>query len=267
MNGIEFSVFTKPWPRLPVADLGQMVAELGFTGIEFPVREGYQVEPGHAAQDLPRLAGRLAEFGLRITSVAGELSEDLFAGCQEAGVGLIRVMARFDGTRRYIEAEERQRRELAAALPLCEKYGVTVGVQHHYGDGVSSSMELRHLLEGLDTRHIRAIWDAAHSALAGEDPTKGLSILWDYLCLVNLKTAFYRRVTGPEAPAAIFEPYFTRAPYGNISWERTIAFLGEKGYSGVICMPAEYTDEEGVLDYIAQDLRYARELVARVYGE
>ena len=60
MNGIAFSVFTKPWPRLPVADLGRMVAELGFTGIEFPVREGYQVEPCHAARDLPRLAGRLA---------------------------------------------------------------------------------------------------------------------------------------------------------------------------------------------------------------
>jgi sugar phosphate isomerase/epimerase len=266
VNKIQFSVFTKPWPRLPIPQLAGMVAELGFDGIEFPVRDGYQIEPGNAEKGLPAMAEKLAEYGLNVTSVAGDFSESLFAGCHAAGIGLIRAMARFDGSKRYMEAEDSQLRELEAILPMSEKYGVMIGVQHHYGNGVSGAMELRHLLERIGTPHIRAIWDAAHSALAGETPGKALSILWDYLCLVNLKTAFYRRVNGPEAGTAVFEPYFTRAPYGNISWEEAVSFLREMGYEGTICMPAEYTDEQCVAGYISQDLRYAKDLVKRIYG-
>ncbi|GAI21893.1 unnamed protein product, partial [marine sediment metagenome] len=36
-NGIIFTVFTKPW-RMPLPELGKYVSELGFDGIEFPLR-------------------------------------------------------------------------------------------------------------------------------------------------------------------------------------------------------------------------------------
>lgn len=39
----QFSVFTKPW-RMPLPDLGRHVQSLGFSGVELPVRPGYQVE-------------------------------------------------------------------------------------------------------------------------------------------------------------------------------------------------------------------------------
>ena len=41
---VTWSVFTKPW-KMPIPELGAYVRELGFTGIELPVRPGYQVPP------------------------------------------------------------------------------------------------------------------------------------------------------------------------------------------------------------------------------
>jgi len=242
-----------------------MVSRLGFEGIEFPVRPGFQVEPQDAEKGLPRAAEQLAAYGVKITSVAGELTEPFFAGCQAAQVPLIRIMANFKGSKNYLEAESDMRRTLDGIQPLCAKYGVQVGVQHHYGAGVFNSMELRHLLEGFDKKYIGAIWDAAHSGLAGEDAAKGLSIVWDYLCLVNLKAAYYKRVTGPESEAARFKPYFTTARYGNTDWEQAITFCYENGYEGNFCFPAEYTDEKGVLDYITKDIAYAKGLFEKIY--
>ena len=75
-----FSVFTKPWRTLPLARLGEMVSGLGFDGIEFPLRPGYQVEPENVA-DLPRAA--LESPGQRIT-----LREDPGLGLMNADVGV-----------------------------------------------------------------------------------------------------------------------------------------------------------------------------------
>lgn len=41
---MKYSVFTKPWKNLTVEELCEKVSGWGFDGIEFPLREGYQVE-------------------------------------------------------------------------------------------------------------------------------------------------------------------------------------------------------------------------------
>lgn len=255
-----WSVFTKPWKDKSPSELGALVSALGFDSVEFPIRPGYQVEPARAERDLPVLASSLSAYGIRISSVASETSENIFAACQAAGVPLLRIMVSADPQAGYMRSIENKRRELESLLPLCEKYGVTVGVQPHYGFGVFNTMELRHLLTGFDPKYVGAIWDAAHSALSAEIPAQALDIIWDHLVLVNLKTAFYRRVNGPEADQARFEPYFTTGRNGASSWKEIADELVRRGYDGGICMPAEYTDEAGVDAYIAQDLAYARTL-------
>lgn len=255
-----WSIFTKPWRDMAPEALGAFVSGMGFDAIEFPLRKGYQVEPENAAKGLPALAQTLGVHGVRIASIAGDTTEETFAACQAAGVSLLRIMVSADSALGYMRSIEKARRQLEALVPLCMRYGVVVGVQHHYGFGVFSTMEMRHLLEPFDPSHIAAIWDAAHSALAGEIPAQALDIIWDRLCLVNLKTAFYKRINGPEAEQAVFAPYFTTGPNGASSWKDIADYLLGRGYQGDICMPAEYTDEKNVEAYIRRDFAYARAL-------
>ncbi|WP_164821328.1 sugar phosphate isomerase/epimerase family protein [Paenibacillus koleovorans] len=256
---VQFSVFTKPWKTQSIWDLGKFVSGLGFDGIEFPLRGGYQLEPQNAAQ-LPQLVKQFADHGLKIFSVASSTDEHVFAGCAEAGIPVIRIMPTMLPEVGYMASEKKAREELEALLPLCEKYGVKVGVQQHCGNNVVDSMGLLHLLEGLDANRIGAIWDAAHDGLAGQQPEFGLDIVWPYLCMVNLKNAYYMRSNGPEATAAVWRRQYTSGRHGLASWPRAAAFLQQRGYEGVICLTAEYSAEHEVDRLIAEDIAYAKSL-------
>jgi sugar phosphate isomerase/epimerase len=252
-----FSVFTKPW-KMPAPELGAYVHELGFDGVEFPVRPGYPVEPDNVSA-LPQAARQLAEHGVTIESVAGPADEPTIAACAEAGVPIIRTMARI-GPEGYLASVERIQREYDALLPLLEKYGVRIGVQNHCDRWVSNAMGLRHLIERYDPAHICAVWDAAHNALNGEDPDLALDIVWSHLGMVNLKNAIWRRTNGPEAEYARWEHYWTSGRQGLASWPKVAAELQERGYRGVICLTAEYADHDAVDRLIREDLAFARSL-------
>lgn len=264
MNAVYFSVFTKPWKMLPAAELAQKVRGMGFDGIEFPLRDGYQVEPARAEVELPRLVHNLQDYGVQVFSVATDLEERRFAALQAAGIPFLRTMVPIHQELGYEQSELAFQRTLDQVIPWCERYGVRVIVQEHYGHHVSSALGLWRLLQGRDPRHVGAVWDAAHDALAGLEPEYGLELLWPMLAMVNLKNAFYRRVNGPESDVARYDRYFTSGPQGMASWRRALAYLARRRYRGVLCLTAEYS-EESLVDRLAQeDVHYARSLWTEV---
>jgi len=259
MPNVTFSVFTKPWKKESADELGAKVSKMGFTGVEYALRDGYQLEPKDAANGLKPLSETFKKYGVKITSVASVLTEEVFAGCSAAGVPLIRIMAGGNDPD-FAGLIAKTKEELTSKLPLCEKYGVKIGIQHHFGYGVNNSMELFELIREYDPKFVGAIWDAAHSALAGEEPEQALSILASHMCLVNLKNVIYVAKNGPEACKTIWDRHFTTGSRGISDWERIANALRKRGYEGVICLTAEYTDEANVDDYVARDIAYAKKL-------
>jgi sugar phosphate isomerase/epimerase len=262
-HNIHFSVFTKPWKQTSIWNLGKQVSEWGFDGIEFPLREGFQLEPKDAEKGLPQLVQQLAEHGLKIFSIASVTDEHVFAGCAEAGIPTIRIMPVITEEEGYLASEMRIRRQLDSLIPLCENYGIKVGLQQHYGNNIVDSAGMRHLVENYDPKYIGAIWDSAHDALAGQQPEYGLDMVWSHLCMVNFKNAFYLRSNGPEAEQAEWKRYFTAGTQGLASWSRAANYLKHRNYNGVICLTAEYTDEESVNRLIQQDINYAKNLFVK----
>lgn len=258
-QSLQFSVFTKPW-RMPLPELARFVSGLGFDGIELPVRPGYQVEPEHIARDLPEAVRLLADFGLTITSVAGTTDAATISACADCGIPVLRTMVPV-GPEGYWAAEEQSRQDYDALLPLLESSGVKIGVQNHYGRYVCHALGLRHLLEPYDPHLIGAVWDAAHTALNGEEPELAIEIIWPHLAMVNLKNAFWRPVSGPETTPVEWEAYWTDGRHGLASWPRVAKELKRREYKGVICLTAEYTDEYAVNRLIAEDLAFAKSLL------
>ena len=245
-----YSIFTKPYKSLSMDELGQKVAGMGFTAIEYPLREGYQVRLDDAENGMSELSKAMGKYGIAVSSVASATDEWAFAACRAAGCGILRIMANVNGGMRYLDWEKSYIRYLEGIEPLARKYGVTVGIQNHYGHMISGTMELKRVLDKFDPKYIAAVWDAAHSGLAGEHTEQALDIIWDNLCLVNFKNAYYRRVNGPEAPYAKFEPYFTLGRHGVADYAKIVEYMKGRGYAGDICLPAEYTDD-GLVDELA----------------
>ena len=265
------TVFTKPWPDLPLAKLGELVAGLGFDGVELPVRERFQVTPENVRRELPEAARILGDCGLVIGSIAGPVDEATIAACGECGVPIIRVMVPIDLAIGYRASEDAVRRQYDAMLPLLERHGVAIGVQNHCGTMIGSAIGLMHLIEGYDPKLVGAVLDPAHCGLAGEPDEMAIDIVWSHLLLVNLKSAFWERTAGPEIIDAPWRPRWTPGGQGITSWRKVAAELKRRGYGRDICLHAEYSSADGtgedltgdrVIPLITNDLRYARSLFA-----
>ncbi len=257
-DGVTFSVFTKPW-KMPLAQLAQHVKALGFEAVELPVRPGFQVTPERVRTDLPEAARVMRDCGLEIASIAGPAAEATITACAEARVPIIRVMAEI-GEEGYLASVERLRREYDALVPLLEKHGVKLGVQNHCDRYVANASGLLHLIGSYDPRHVGAVWDAAHNALNGEDPEMAIDIIWSHLCMVNLKNAFWERVSGLKAESAEWRAHWTSGRDGLASWPRVAAELKRREYAGVVCLTAEYDDEASLDRLIADDIAFAKSL-------
>jgi len=255
-----WSVFTKPWRHMEPSRLAALVRRMGFDGVELPVRDGFQVQPGDPSSRLRKVADIFQDHGLRIYSVAGAPTEELFVACAESGVPQIRIMIPvsddgFTATGRLV------RDELNDIASRSSKYPVRVIVQPHFGYFVSNSVDLANLLKDYDPESIGAIWDAAHEALAGRAPEHGLESLWRWLSLVNFKNVYYRRTNAEGSQKVEWKPYFTDGPDGMAQWGRAIRYLVEHSYSGPICLTAEYTDETDLESRVTHDLKFAQSLV------
>ena len=260
----DLAVFTKPWKSLPLPELARHIKSLGFDLIELPVRPGFQVEPVNIERDLPAAVKLLGEHGLRVLNVTADLpldDERLYAACAEAGVKMNRVMF-WQRDLDYWTAEAEARRQLDAALPYCEEYDFKIGIQNHSGRFVPvNEMGMFNLVKDYDPQYVAAYWDPAHNALEGMNSDSALDVLASHLCVVNLKNAYWRRISGPEAEVAEWKIYWTSGAQGRASWSKVIAKLKTIDYRGPICFSAEYSDEDRVDELIAQDLAFARGLL------
>src|SRR5689334_14933714 len=245
-----WSVFTKPWAGLPGAELGRLIAGLGFAGAEIPVRDTAYVTTATAEAELPAFTKQLRDEGIEPISVASDLTEPVFAACAAADVPMIRIMAPL-GDDGYAASVRRNREQLEAAVVLAERYDVQVGVQPHHGKFVPSTLGVLQLLSGLPER-FRLVWDAGHARLAGADPAVTIELGADRLGIVNLKNAKYVET------ADGWKTQFGQAEEGMADWSAVHAALVRAQYSGPICLTAQYSDlTVSVEERVRKDLRTA----------
>ncbi|MDR0668706.1 MAG: sugar phosphate isomerase/epimerase [Treponema sp.] len=258
----QFSVFTKPWKTQSLEELGALVRDMGFDAVEYPLRDGYQVQPAEGVKGIVRLAGTLKKAGVAVTSLAAGTDEAVFEGCGEAGIPVIRICQGFNRGLGFRENMDALRRKYDAVLPYCQKYKVTLGIQMHYGMAdITCSYDTFILLQDYDPAYIAAVWDAGHSGLAGENPRYALDCLWDRLCMVNFKAAYWFR-SNPAALAgeAQWDANWVTGPNGMSSWKIAVDYLKQRGYTGTVCLPAEYSDESNVEKYAREDRAYIKGL-------
>ncbi|MDR1901673.1 MAG: sugar phosphate isomerase/epimerase [Treponema sp.] len=276
MSKNRFSVFTKPWKTQSLEELGALIRDMGYDAVEYPLRDGFQVEPAEGVKGIIRLVKTLEKSGVTVASLAagidvqttdgkGEvagINEQVFAGCGEAGIPIIRICQSFNRAMGFHENMNALHRRYDAILPFCKKFNVTLGVQMHYGSAdIASSYDSYILLKDYDPKYIAAVWDAGHSGLAGEPPRYALDCLWDHLCMVNFKAAhWFRKNEAAQEEEAQWGVNWVPGGRGMGSWKEAVDYLKKRNYSGTICLPAEYSDEPNVEKYAREDIRYIKGL-------
>jgi len=251
-----WSVFTKPWSGLSGDELGRLVAGLGFSGAEIPIRDNAYVTPDTVEAELPKFTEQLRAEGIEPISVASDLSEQVFAACAEARIPMIRIMAEL-GADGYAASVRRNRVLLEEAAVRAAQCDVEVGVQPDHGRFVACALGVLQLLDGLP-EHFKLVWDAAHDALAGDHPAVTLELGADRLGIVNLKNVKY-----VETDAG-WKPSFVQGDEGLSDWSAVFAALATLKYDGPICLTGQYSDLiTPVEERLQKDLRTAVTLSGR----
>lgn len=255
-----FTVFTKPWPDKPLDALAKFIKNLGFDGVELPVRPGYQVTPETVAKGLPEAARIFKDNGVKIGSISGPLDEPTFAACAAAGVPINRICVGIPRDKPYLAAVEDYWRSWDALLPAIDRTGVAIGVQNHCGRYIASAMQTWHIVAHYNPRQVCAVLDVAHTALDGEPIDLAIDIVWSHLRMVNFKNAYWRQATPPEAVSAQWHVYWTSGRHGLANWPQAAIELKNRNFRGDLCFTAEYSDHSAADRLIADDIGFARTL-------
>ena len=197
--------FTKPFQHLSFDATAALVAEVGWDGIECPVRKGGQIEPERVEEDLPRMRDALKKRGLElallttdIRNATAPLTEKVLRTASELGVHRYRLTSlHYDLTKPIPPQLASLKDELRDLAALNKKLGLSGGIQNHSGrDYIGAPIwDIYELVHDLDPEHLGTCFDIGHATLEGG--------------------------TSWPIEAKLMEPYFTCVYVKDFAWKNT----------------------------------------------
>ena len=197
--------FSKPFAHLNFDDTADLVTDIGWDGIECPVRsKAGHIAPEKVEEDLPKMVEALKKRGKEVTMITTEitkinpLAERVLRTAAKLGIRKYRL-----GFEKYTKDKPIPEtvREVGAALKdlaaLNGELGIQGGWQNHSGaDYVGAPLwDLWTMIKDLDPKHIGVCFDIGHATLEG-----GLS--W-------------------PIQARLMEPFYTAVYFKDFRWEKT----------------------------------------------
>jgi sugar phosphate isomerase/epimerase len=170
-------VFTEPFNTLSFDELAAAIAELGFHGIEAPVRQGGHIEPADAPQRLQELTRALAKRNLEITVMATDihraddpLTEKILRKAASLGIQRYRMKyLKYDDSRSVADQIVDWQAQFRDLATLNREIGIRGIYQNHAGDGLlgAALWDLDRVLDTISPEEIGVAYDIRHATVEG----------------------------------------------------------------------------------------------------
>ncbi len=170
-------VFTKPFNSLTFDELADRIAELGFDGIEAPIRAGGHIEPEAVPDELPKLVEALKKRGLEITVMTSDVNdpndpvnERVLRTAASLGVRRYRMKYfKYDLNQPILPQLDNWRPQVRELAALNAELGITAVYQNHAGRNYCGAplWDLQRLLDGVSVEHIGIAFDIRHATVEG----------------------------------------------------------------------------------------------------
>lgn len=177
LSELPVCVFTKPFNSLSFDELAEKIAELGFQGIEAPVRPGGHVVPTDVPLRLPKLVSALKKRGLEINvltsninSVSDKVSRQTLEVAAELGIKQFRMQYfKYDKTTPVFQQLDKWSNTIAELAAFCSKLGIQAVYQNHAGVNYMGAAlwDLQHVLRDIDPAHVGVAYDIRHATVEG----------------------------------------------------------------------------------------------------
>ena len=202
------SVFTKPLQMLNYDDLADVIAELGFDGIEGTIRPGGQITPEQVPDELPRMMVALKKRGLEMTIMASgvndpraKVSMRLLEVAAKLGIKRYRMKYfKYDLKRPVVRQLDDFRPQLKELVAVNKALGIQAVYQNHSGSNYFGAplWDLWLLFKEHPVEHLAVALDTGHTTVEGTNswpiqanllrPHLGALYVKDYTWVENKKT-------------------------------------------------------------------------------
>jgi sugar phosphate isomerase/epimerase len=172
----QFIVFDKPFQNVGFEQTADIVAEVGWHGIECPVRAKGQILPERVEEDLPKLVEALKKRGLAILVLTSDIvapdakAEKVLRTAKALGIQRYRIGFSYYDLSKPIAPQLADAKAAARDLAALNRdLGLQGGFQNHSGPkNIGAPIwDIRELVHDLDPAHIGICFDIGHATIEG----------------------------------------------------------------------------------------------------
>ena len=240
--------FTKPFQDLGPEATAEVVAKIGWSGIECPVRAKGQILPERVEEDLPKMHAALKARGLELSLITTDvrrvdpLTEKVLRTAQKLGVQRYRLTFLHYDLKQPIPPQlDQLRGELRELAALNKELGIRGGIQNHSGrDYVGAPIwDLYELLKDIDPQHLGVCFDIGHATVEGGTswPIEA-KLMEPFMTCVYVKDFAWEK--GPKGWVTKWGPLG-----GGLVRREFFAWLKSSSYRGPISQHVEYLEGSG----------------------
>jgi sugar phosphate isomerase/epimerase len=287
---MRFAVFTASLPELTPPEAVELLAGLGYDGIEWRVVDQETSPDGQPSfwrgnrctlplatfvDDAPSIRA-MAERARLETPCVGAYAEcsDLDAveramqGAALLGATRMRVnVPRYDGGVSYPKLYDRARAQYREVADLARRYGVRALIELHHGRLLPAATAAATFLAGFDPRDVGVIHDAGNMVAEGYETYRlGVEALGPYLGHVHLKNARLRPTGRRDDGGEAWGVEWVGLRDGAVDVPALFRALRAVGYDDWITFE-DFSTDRPVRERTRDNLAYAKEVLARVDGE
>jgi len=237
-----FCIFTKPFNSLSYDQLADRIAELGFDGLEAPVRAGGHVEPANVEDELPELVEALGKRNLEVTVLTSDINDPndpltkrVIRTAATLGIKRYRMKYfKYDLGRSVVDQIGEWQPQLRDLAALNHDFGIRGLYQNHSGTNYlgAALWDVKLALEGIPPNDIGVAYDIRHAtAEAGMSWPATFNMIRPLVDTVYVKDFSW----GQEKPINV--------PLGQGRVDpKFFKTLRESGFTGPISLHEEYLD-------------------------
>lgn len=279
---MQLVMFSKMLQEFDVAEMGRIVRDLGFDGVDLTVREAGHVLPQEVADKLEPAVATLADLGLTvpmittgITSADDPTAEPIFRAAAACGIRRLKLgywQVREFGTMR--EKIDEAAGYLVGIAKLAERHGVSANIHTHSGDFLSAiSGVVWLLIRDYPREVIGAYPDLCHLSLEGARSgwKLGLDLLSTHANMVGVKNAGLYRDKDAEGNV-FWRGKLVPVGEGLTPMKEAFGYLKRIGFDGPCSFHSEYQGSFSFKDMTTPelieqtrlDLEYVKKLLADI---
>ena len=205
-EGLSIHVFSKHLQFLDYKTVGEMAAEMGFSGVDLTVRPKGHVLPEHVINDLPKAISDIKSAGsncemitTRIESVNNPLDIDIIKTAAQHGVKYYRTnWYEYFEDKTLEESIEIYKNQIKDLSFFNAQHNIIGCYQNHAGVKVGASFwEIKAILELTNLKYFGTQYDIRHAvAEGGHSWVNGLNLLQNHIKVIVLKDFKWGKVNG-----------------------------------------------------------------------